>query len=110
MVANQLRRQPLSFAASLKLSQQTFAHVARSAADRFESHDNRPRELDRFFGPATLDSHFFVSSRQPAVFIKIPYHTLGCFADLALRAIHVEAPFQMLRQGRSSGKKLLERG
>ena len=89
MIANQLGRQPISFAAHFELHQQTFAHVARATAHRLEPHDNRARSFDDFFRPTTLHRDLFVGRVQAAVRIEISDDDFGRVVDLTLGGIHV---------------------
>ena len=67
VVANQLGRQPISFAAHFQLRQQTLAHIARATANRIQPHHELTRALNYLFRPTALRRDLFVGRIQPAI-------------------------------------------
>ena len=87
MIANQLGRQPFSFAAHFELHQQTFTHVTRAAADRLEPHDRLAGLLDYFFRPTAhrAISSLVAFSRPSAS--RFPITQIGRVAHFAFRGL-----------------------
>src|SRR2546427_2799122 len=110
MIANQLNRQPLSFAASGELRQQTFAHVAGATTDGLKGHDNRPCLFHNLVRPAPGCCNLFIGGVQAPVLIKVSDYAFSRLANFALGVIHVELPLQMLGERRWLSEKLFEGG